>query len=584
MSKCEFKSIIKKRIRISANCNEKGLVLIASLALISILALMATLSVTTTYTEIKISRNYKTNVQAFYATEGGAEYGIQKLREKLKSRLNPTTSDVSDIVSDFNSNPPLSDYTFGTFTITQGTGTPTPELITRGNYAGLSAFTNSYDITVEAGISNATAQVVISLEDYLVPLFQFGVFYQDDLEIHPWPDMEFTGGKIHSNSDIYLGADDTLRMDSQITSAGDILYRQQITGEMPGVVEFKDGEGVYQAVKIDGVVLDSDNPDWAVEALERWDGNLKSKDHGIFEVELVPLPEGSDPIDVIKRGDVSDSPDLKDARYYWKAGLRVVDEGSGFKVYKQDGAEITDVTNGGAYDNPFIIESDSLYDAREGKWMDVITVNMEILGTNTYLLDELYDPALASPGVLYVSQDTSGGFDKGVRLKNGSALPSRDDIGLTVSSDNPIYIQGNYNSANLPAAVTGDAVTILSNAWDDANSNGNLDASRIAAPTTVNAALMTGNVPTDTDNSQYSGGLENFPRFLEKWSGQTFTYSGSLVCLWQSEQATGDWQYGSPVYKAPDRDWSYGLDINNMPPGTPYVRLIQKVGWYHDIH
>jgi hypothetical protein len=400
--------------------------------------------------------------------------------------------------------------------------------------------------------------------------------------------MEFTGGKIHSNSDIYLGADNTLSINSQITSAGDILYRQQITGEMPGIVEFKDGEGVYQAVKIDGDVLDSDNPDWAVEALERWDGNLKSKDHGIFEVELVPLPEGSDPIDVIKRGDVSDSPDLKDARYYWKAGLRIVDEGSGFKVYKQDGAEITDVTNGGAYDNPFIIESDSLYDAREGKWMDVITVNMEILGTNTYLLDELYDPALASPGVLYVSQDTSGGFDKGVRLKNGSALPSRDDsqgnpIGLTVSSDNPIYIQGNYNSANKPAAVTGDAVTILSNNWDDANSNGNL-VTRIADLTTVNAALMTGNVPTDTDNSQYSGGLENFPRFLEEWSNETFEYNGSLVCLWESEQATGDWQYGPPVYKAPNRDWSYGLDINNMPPGTPYVRLIQKVGWYHDIH
>ncbi|MEE9237977.1 MAG: hypothetical protein V3U58_00285 [Thermodesulfobacteriota bacterium] len=505
--------------------------------------------------------------------------------------MNPTTSDVSDIVSDFNSNPPLSDYTFGTFTITQGTDTPTLAPITQGNYAGLSAVTNYYDITVEAGTSNSTAQVVMSVEDYLIPLFQFGVFYEDDLEIHPGPDMTFDGGKIHSNSNIYLGANSTLSIDSKTTSAGDILYRKQTTGEMPGVVEFKDGEGVYQAVEIDGVVLDSDNPDWAVEALERWDGNLKSKDHGIFEVDLVPLPEGSDPIDVIKRGDTidpgssSESADLHDARYYWKAGLRIVDEGSGVKVYKQDGTEITDVTNGGAYDNPFIIESDSLYDAREGKWMDVITVDMEILGINTYLLDELYDPALDSPGVLYVSQDTSGGFDKGVRLKNGSTLPSHNGIdGLTVSSDNPIYIQGDYNSANLPAAVTADAVTILSNAWDDANSNGNLDASRIAAPTTVNAAIMTGNVPTDTGNSQYSGGLENFPRFLEKWSGKTFTYNGSLVCLWQSEQATGDWQYGSPVYKAPNRNWSYGLDINNIPPGTPFVRLIQKVGWYHDIN
>jgi Tfp pilus assembly protein PilX len=575
----------------STVADEKGIVIIAIIGLVAILALLGTIGVMTTSTEIKISGNYKTSTKALYAAQGGGEYGIQKLRERLKSKLYPTTADVDNITSNFIANPPLSDYTFDTFTITQGTDTPTLAPITQGNYAGLSAFTNTYDITVEAGTSTATARVVLSVEDYLIPLFQFGVFYQEDLEILPGPNMTFSGGKIHSNSDIYLGANNTLKIDSKTTTAGDVFYRRKNDGsEMPGVVEFKDGVGNYQAVKIDGVVLDSDNPNWAVEALDRWDGNLKSKDHGIFAIDLVPLPEGTNPIDVIKRGDTidpgssSESADLHDARYYWKAGLRIVDEGSGVKVYKQDGAEITDVTYGGTFGNPFIIESDSLWDYREGKWMDVITVDMEVLGTNTNLLDELYNPALDSPGVLYVSQDTSGVFDKGVRLKNGSTLPSHNGInGLTVSSDNPVYVQGDYNSANKPAAVAADAITILSNNWNDANSNGNLDVSRIAAPTTVNAAIMTGNVPTDAVINQYSGGLENFPRFLEKWSGQTFTYNGSLVCLWKSEQATGNWLYGPPVYKAPIRNWSYGLDINNMPPGTPFVRLIQKANWYHDI-
>jgi hypothetical protein len=80
MSKCEFITIIKKRIRISTNCNEKGLVLIASLALMSILALMATISVTATYTDIKISGNYKTGVQASYAVEAGYEEARARLR------------------------------------------------------------------------------------------------------------------------------------------------------------------------------------------------------------------------------------------------------------------------------------------------------------------------------------------------------------------------------------------------------------------------------------------------------------------------------------------------------------------------
>jgi hypothetical protein len=100
MSKCEFKSIIKKRIRISTNCNEKGLVLIAALALISILALMATLSVTTTYTEIKISSNYKTSIQSFYI----AEAGVQRAKAELKTApfddvLDGTYSGSSGILS-----------------------------------------------------------------------------------------------------------------------------------------------------------------------------------------------------------------------------------------------------------------------------------------------------------------------------------------------------------------------------------------------------------------------------------------------------------------------------------------------------
>ncbi len=567
---------LKKSSIISKAENEKGIVLIGAIALIAILALLGTVGIVTTSTEIIISSNYKTNTQAFYAAQGGAEYGIQKLREKLKSRLNPTTSDISDIVSDFNSNPPLSDYTFGTFTITQGTDTPTLAPITQGNYAGLSAVTNYYDITVEAGISNATAQVVISLEDYLIPLFQFAVFYQDDLEIHPGPNMTFSGGKIHSNNDIYLGANNTLNIDSQTTSAGDIFYYRKTTGaeqNVNGTVKFKDGGGNYQAVKIGGVVLDSDNPDWAVEALERWDGNLKSKDHGIFEVDLVPLPPTSTPIEVIKRGDTidpstsSESTELKQARYYWKAGLRIIDG----IAYDINGIAL-DLTNGGAEPDP--ISNETFWDAREGKNITVTTVDMDQLRTNTLATAALN--SATEPGVLYISESSS---NKGVRLFNGATLQAG---GLTVASDNPVYVQGDYNTANVPAAVTGDAVTILSNNWDDANSSSDLDNSRVAAPTTVNAAIMTGLVPSV--GSQYSGGLENFPRFLEKWSGKTFTYNGSLVSLWQSEQATGNWQYGSPVYKAPIRDWSYGIDINNMPPGTPFVRLIQKVGWYHDIY
>ena len=95
---------------------------------------------------------------------------------------------------------------------------------------------------------------------------------------------------------------------------------------------------------------------------------------------------------------------------------------------------------------------------------------------------------------------------------------------------------------------------------------------------------MTGN--TNSQDNHYSGGLENLPRFLEKWTDKTFTYKGSMVDLWFSEQATGIWVYGSPVYEAPDRAWSFDMDFldpTNLPPGTPMVNTVLKVSWLQKI-
>ena len=151
--------------------------------------------------------------------------------------------------------------------------------------------------------------------------------------------------------------------------------------------------------------------------------------------------------------------------------------------------------------------------------------------------------------------------------------------GLTIVSGNPVYIQGDYNTgsglqlvpgtppliqppSNLtgdstqptvagytkqPSAVIGDAVNILSNSWIDANSGTN----PVASPTTVNTAIISGNVPSG--NGYYSGGLENFPRFLENWGGKQFTYYGSMIQLYQSQQAIGHLGRGQRLRRAESR-------------------------------
>ncbi|MBM2833998.1 MAG: pehV [Candidatus Brocadiaceae bacterium] len=59
---------------------ESGIVFIAVLVLIVILALVGTIAVITTNTDIKISGNYKANVKALYAAQAGSEEARARLR------------------------------------------------------------------------------------------------------------------------------------------------------------------------------------------------------------------------------------------------------------------------------------------------------------------------------------------------------------------------------------------------------------------------------------------------------------------------------------------------------------------------
>src|SRR6185295_16533122 len=106
---------------------------------------------------------------------------------------------------------------------------------------------------------------------------------------------------------------------------------------------------------------------------------------------------------------------------------------------------------------------------------------------------------------------------------------------------------------------------------------------RVASDTTVNAAFLAGIVQTTSGN--YSGGVENFPRFLEDWSGKTFTYNGSMVVMCNSRLAVGQWQgTGSSIgiYNPPNRNWAFDLNFRNpakLPPGTPSLRALVRGSW-----
>ncbi len=525
--------------------NDKGSVLAISLIIMVILSLIGVGAFIATNLETQVAKNEVTSKQIFQAAEAVSEYAISQLRSLLANSLSvsPTINTLSV--------PTISGYTISTPEVIQGT--PSETSITQGTYSGLNAKITHYTLTTTATNSNTQTgtTIVRQLDDQLIPLFQFGVFYNKLLEIFPGALMTFNG-RIHSNADIKLGTHATLTTNLKMTSGGTIDKPSTWHGEsFSGTVTVSEQEsGVLPLALPLPTELDDD-------------GN--------------PIP--IDPINLIQRGTES-------YKLEAKSGLKIIDG-----VAKDKNNATLDLSS--CSSNP-IISTVSFYDKRESKTVSAIQINMGNLKKCSVAYNALNDPPTGGdPGILYVSKTQAGSDLDAVKLTNGANLYDTAALpyGLTVGTDNPLYVQGDYNTTTknglstdypVPACLAADAVTILSNSWSDANSSLDLTTKRIASATKVNAAIMTGNVETtdQTNGDGYSGGLENFPRFLEYWTGKTFTYGGSMACLWESLRANTAWAYGGQRYTAPTRSWSYNMDPQNMPPGTPRVRNLQRIQWY----
>lgn len=194
--------------------------------------------------------------------------------------------------------------------------------------------------------------------------------------------------------------------------------------------------------------------------------------------------------------------------------------------------------------------------------------------------------------------------------------------GFTVASENPVYIQGNYNTNStdttwipvtppaLPveqphaaAAVIADSVTLLSNHWKDLTSfSAPSDTStRVAQDTYYRTAIAAGKnltfpAPNWINANQFGygtdGGVHNFLRFLEDWGlGQNppafnLWYKGSMVSLYYSTYATGVFKCcNSAVYHPPGRKYFFDnlfTTPNGLPPGTPMFRDVDNLSYRQD--
>jgi hypothetical protein len=269
------------------------------------------------------------------------------------------------------------------------------------------------------------------------------------------------------------------------------------------------------------------------------------------------------------------------------------------------------------------------YNWREARWMLLLNLNLaDLIRWNGQNGDPFFHNNDATDGGLVIFLSIQGPNSNvrnnyGVRVFGSALIPldggigvSADPTGVTVVSDQAVYVLGDYNSTapRQPAALIGDSVNVLSSnywkgsvgagacadpcAYNDNQSDAFLnDVTRDGATTRINAAFL-GGVDMTPDGfpgaAGYNGGLENYPRFHEDWggAGAALNYQGSYVSLGTPKHVAGAWcgtggdnTGGCNIYNPPSRNWNFDPAFNdaaNLPPLTPRFVYVQQVLFTED--
>jgi hypothetical protein len=276
----------------------------------------------------------------------------------------------------------------------------------------------------------------------------------------------------------------------------------------------------------------------------------------------------------------------------------------------------------------FLSLTNRTYDQREYKTNLFTQIDVgqfsSWIATNTSVQTKLPSVNNQYPTILYVADRRNANSGQlpsvrlmnaaqlpSVRLMNAAQLPANGGLGFSVATQNPLYVQGNYNvqtsssSANasagttnttytVPAALMSDSLTILSANWTDSQgfqtySKGN--STFAASDDTINAAIVTGTVAsTGSSGTTFSGGVHNLPRLLEDWSNNNLWLNTSILRLWDSNMATNQFRNPSgftptpvnPYYNPPTRHFSFDLNFLNaskVPPGIPVALVPIRFDW-----
>jgi hypothetical protein len=576
-----------------------ALLMVLAIAAVSILILSATMNRMFTSANLNSRNNQYTT--GLNAAEAATEKVLARMRYDF---LNYGVAGVTNNLGIYRTYVPTAseDAYWGSFQFSDGQGNVNQTYVQcisnsvygplASQFPGLYAFYPVYRILSNVRQSDGRWNITNAIQEDVtfnsIPVFQFAIFYNGLLEFSTCATMT-VNGRVHANAPIYTGTSASLTFNGTVTTTGTISSPGQ-NGQGPGYTGSWANTGTYN-----GSPASTTNVPYILLPLGT--NNV----HAIIDIP----PAGESPASA-----------LGQQRLYNEAPVVILVSNTTLTVMirtsingQVPGADPSPITM--TYTNtsntylatnglPFL-STNSFTDKRENDLVKCTQIDVgkyaSWIATNSFVTDKFPAGSGTYPTILYVGDQRTyalGSQLTAVRLTNGVVPPANGGLGFSVATFNPMYVLGHYNQTNsaylgttntssgtVPCALMSDALTILSPNWQDSQSASTY-TTRIAANDTVNAAILTGIVPsTGSSSTTFSGGVHNLPRLLEDWnspSTHTLTLNTSIVNLFNSQMATSQFQNPGVYYDPPTRQFSFDVNFANPakqpPPGTPMVSVI----------
>lgn len=353
--------------------NEEGSATIIALLIMVLLMAFVALAVSRTTTETLATSNDEVESRTFAAAQASLENTTREFDLIFERKLTPTATDIYNVEhapntgfdEEFDIEPIIDRDETGTQTVSAG-----------AFLQGLTAERDKWRIDTDVTHRATGVKVKLSREFYndRVPIFQFGIFYSDNLEFHPGPRFDF-GGRVHTNANLFMAASTGLYFSSRVSAHGqvvtDVARNGSPSSDWGHNVYVRNGSGTY--VKLDrthGSALNSvtnganlfatpptgelplpaayKNATWPTYR-DRFDGNLLADQKTLdlpLKISSMLAGQPMDYIELIRRGKMvgdkfksggtnaapvisnvaaatQDGPITVSERYYNKAGIRV---------------------------------------------------------------------------------------------------------------------------------------------------------------------------------------------------------------------------------------------------------------------